>query len=263
MLFTLILLGFVNSSCVTRNFEECLSLNVEYQESCQLSQGECRPRPVKCTEIDATYPQNCKTSECYYSKRFNKCLSQPFTRLLNEVGNRGDQHNHQDGSISGTPIQESYHTEGGPLPSDQGPDSSTQSSTSMPPQQHNQTSQNDDLDINQSEEEEDEHDTSDNPEEYDDSDEINDNPIVNNEPWNDPQQPINNNSTNSTNSTIDSNGDYTDSTNFNDTYTGFQYLIEEEIKSRLNESDERKQIEIKSSLAQQLMIAFISMIIMI
>lgn len=66
---------------------------------------------------------------------------------------------------------------------------------------------------------------------------------------------------NSTNSTIKSNS--TVSTEFNDTYPGFQYLIEEEIKARLNTSDDRKQLEIRSSEGLQLMITLILMIILI
>ncbi|CAD8209640.1 unnamed protein product [Paramecium octaurelia] len=260
MLFTFVLLGFVNSSCLTRNFEECLTLNVEYQDSCQLSQGECRPRPQKCTEIDATYPLNCRTNECYYSKRFNKCLSQPFTRLLNEVPERGGKHqDHQQGPHQGPGHPGPATTEGGPLPTSQQPPQQPPNPNQQPFQ--NQTTLNNQT-LNQPKVEEnetnDQDDASAEEEDYEEQD-TDENTEDDDKPWNEPEVPPSTNSTNSTgipNNTNSTGG-------FNDTYYGFQDLIEEEIKIKLSESDDRKQIEIKSSGSFQFIMAFITMIIWI
>ncbi|CAD8110273.1 unnamed protein product [Paramecium primaurelia] len=259
MLFTFILLGFVNSSCLTRNFEECLSLNVEYQESCQLSQGECRPRPEKCTEIDATYPLNCRTNECYYSKRFNKCLSQPFTRLLNEVADRGDHHDHQQDSHDGIDQQRPQPTEQGPLPPPYQPPQNPPQYP-LPPQNDQQIEQPIEEDNNDSLED-DEEDSYEEEEEQD----INQNTSDEDESWNEPEVPSQPNSTNTTNSTnnTNNNSNNNNSDGFNDTYEGFQNIIEEEIKFKLSQSDENKQIEIKSSGTNHLIMAFITMIIWI
>lgn len=63
LIYASILILHVNSSCSRRPLTKCLK-----DEHCQIVETQCRTRPERCKEIDASNPKNCLGTKCYYDE---------------------------------------------------------------------------------------------------------------------------------------------------------------------------------------------------